>query len=62
MVKYQKLEDELLQARLRAKDEVIEFMEGNVGVKWAALSNHILKTQTRSKYSHQVGLCRYSQY
>ena len=52
--KYDQLEEELIEKRLRTKTDMADFMEENVLIKWTALRNHRLRTEARLKHSHQV--------
>ena len=53
-VKYAKLERELLELREKTKNEIVEFLEGEVGIKLSVLSRHRLNIEARLKHSHQV--------
>ena len=43
-----------MEARLRTKTVMTEFMDDDVGVKLSDLKNHRLKIDARLKHSHQV--------
>ena len=53
--KYQQLERELVDGRLRKKLLICEFMEENVGGHWSKLRNGRLKIEAVVKSRHQVG-------
>ena len=50
------MEIELREKRGKRKEEIAEFMEENVLVKWAKLKNQRRKIETRVKHSHEVCL------
>lgn len=52
--KYAKLEDEFIEQRCWAQNEVNMFLEDVVGVKWLALNRHRLTVESKLKRNHQV--------
>ena len=52
--KYVKMETELREKRQKRIEEIAEFMEENVLVKWTNLRNQRRKIETRVKHSHEV--------
>ena len=54
--KYIKMETELREKRQKRKEDIAEFMEENVLVKWTELRNQRRKMETRVKHSHEVCL------
>ena len=53
-LKYEKLEEELREERLKTKSELAEFMEGSVLTEWTRIRNHRRKIETRMKYGSEV--------
>ena len=62
--KYDRLEVELREKRQKGKEEMAEFMEDNVLVKWTKLRNQRRKIETRVEHSHEVRVykCYYRQF
>ena len=50
------METELREKRQKRKEDIAEFMEENVLVKWTELRNQRRKIETRVKHSHEVCL------
>ena len=48
------METELREKRQKRKEDIAEFMEENVLVKWTELRNQRRKIETRVKHSHEV--------
>ena len=53
-LKYQKLEEELLKSRRSSQEEMLVFMEEEVGTKLSNLSNLRVRIEARLRHNHQV--------
>ena len=54
-MKYQELEAELLRSRRSSQEEMLVFMEEEVGTKLSNLSNLRVRIEARLRHNHQVG-------
>ena len=53
-LKYQKLEEELINSRRSTQEEMLVFMEEEVGTKLSNLSNLRVRIEARLRHNHQV--------
>ena len=53
-LKYKKLEEELLKSRRSTQEEMLVFMEEEVGTKLSNLSNLRVRIEARLRHNHQV--------
>ena len=53
-LKYQNLEEELIKTRRSTQEEMLVFMEEEVGTKLSNLSNLRVRTEARLRHNHQV--------
>ena len=53
-LKYQQLEEELLKSRRSSQEEMLVFMEEEVGTKLSNLSNLRVRIEARLRHNHQV--------
>ena len=51
---YRKLEEELLKIRRSSQEEMLVFMEEEVGTKLSNLSNLRVRIEARLRHNHQV--------
>ena len=54
-MKYRQLEEELLKTRRSSQEEMLVFMEEEVGTKLSNLSNLRVRIEARLRHNHQVG-------
>ena len=52
--KYKKLEEELIKTRRSTQEEMLVFMEEEVGTKLSNLSNLRVRIEARLRHNHQV--------
>ena len=52
--KYQKLEEELIKSRRTSQEEMLTFMEEDVGTTLTNISNERMKMEARLRHNHQV--------
>ena len=52
--KYEKLEEELIKSRRTTQEEMLVFMEEEVGTKLSNLSNLRVRIEARLRHNHQV--------
>ena len=52
--KYEKLEEELIKTRRSTQEEMLVFMEEEVGTKLSTLSNLRVRIEARLRHNHQV--------
>ena len=53
-MKYNQLEEELLKTRRSSQEEMLVFMEEDVGNKLSNLSNMRVRIEARLRHNHQV--------
>ena len=53
-MKYCKLEEDVIEQRGKARDQITKFMENEVGLKLANANNHRLRIEARLKHGNQV--------
>ena len=51
---YRKLEEELIKTRRSSQEEMLVFMEEDVGTKLSNLSNLRVRIEARLRHNHQV--------
>ena len=52
--RYEKLEEELIKSRRSTQEEMLVFMEEEVGTKLSNLSNLRVRIEARLRHNHQV--------
>ena len=56
MTAYKKLEEELVESRRTSQEEMVLFMEEQVGANLSNMSNQRMKIESRLRHNHKVGL------
>ena len=57
-MKYYQLEEELIKSRRSSQEEMLVFMEEEVGTKLTNLSNMRVRIEARLRHNHQVSKAR----
>ncbi|XP_067950501.1 uncharacterized protein [Watersipora subatra] len=54
--KYEQLENEYMENRLKTKTKVTDFLEDEILKKWSQIRNIMRKTESRAKHAHQCDI------